>query len=85
MATENLAVDLMKAYSLSKDECRIDPVTLHDMVNDYGCSSGSFAFDLQAFSRFVELAKSHDLQYEAEDWYMDPSTKIVEIEQKGHA
>jgi len=84
-ATEDLAVDLMKAYSYSKDECRIDPVTLDDMLKDYGCSSGSFALDLQAYARFVELAKNRNLQYEAKDWDMDPSTKIVYIDQRPNA
>ena len=85
VGTEELAVDLMKAYSYSKVECRIDTVTLDDMLKDYGCSSGSFALDLQAYARFVELAKARNLHYEAKDCYLDSSTKIVEIGQKTNA
>ncbi len=84
-ATRDLAIEFMNRCFYSPDECRIDPVTLGDMINDYGCSSGSFALDLQAFARFVELAKIHDLQYEAKEWYMDPSIKVVSIQQKPNA
>ena len=80
-----LAAEFMNDSSYCPGEYRIDPVSLKDMIEDYGCSCGEFAMDMQAFTRFAEVAKSNDLEHKAKDWYMDSSLRIVNILQRGKA
>jgi len=83
--TRALSAEFMNDSSYSLGDYRIDPVSLNDMIEDYGCSCGEFAMDMEAFTRFAEVAKSSNIEYEVKDWYMDSSLKIVNILQRGNA
>ena len=77
--TKALAEKFMNNSFHSPSSYKIDPVSLNEVIEDYGCSYGEFAMDTQAFTKFVELAKLGNLEYKKEDWDSDSSIKIVNI------
>ena len=77
--TKSLAVEFMNNCFHSPGSYRVDPVSLNEVIEDFGCSCGEFAMDTQAFTKFTEVAKRSNLEYEAEDWDSHSSIKIVNI------
>ena len=74
-----LAVEFMNNCFHSPSSYKIDPVSINELIEDYGCSCGEFAMDIQAFTKFVEIAQRSNLEYEAEVWDMNSSVTIVNI------
>jgi hypothetical protein len=46
---------------------RIEPVTLSRMMNDFGCSCGEYALELEAWARFEAAAAQAGVEYERQE------------------
>jgi len=77
--TKSLAVEFMNNSFHSQGSYRIDPISLNEVIEDFGCSCGEFAMDTQAFTKFSEVAERNNLEYEAADLDGNSSIKIVNI------
>jgi hypothetical protein len=63
-----------------RDACRILPVSLSDIMRDYGCSGAEYAMRPQAFERFRKLADLNGERYHAEPYDGDDSLRVVQVE-----
>jgi len=70
----------MAAGVADPSECRIDQIGFADIMSDYGVSSGEYAMEAAAFSRFKAIADQNNVQYRAEPYDGDDSLLVVEIE-----
>lgn len=61
--TVELAEHMMKESYSCMGPYKITPITLSEIMNDFGCSCGSYAFEPEAFSRFKELAAKNDISF----------------------
>jgi len=62
------------------DDFRIDAVTIADIMNDYGVSSGEYAMESAAFRRFSAIAAANGIRFEAEPYDGDESLMVVNVE-----
>ncbi|GJM01491.1 MAG: hypothetical protein DHS20C07_31700 [Methyloligella sp.] len=62
-----------------RSEFRIDQISLNDLMNDYGCSSGEYAMEELAFEKFKKNADKKGINYRVEDFELDASLKVVNI------
>ena len=77
--TQELAKEFMSNCGYSSVDCRIDKVTFAHIMKDYGCSSGQYAMEREAFLKFKETADKNSIKYEALPWEFDSSLMIVKI------
>jgi hypothetical protein len=63
--TPEAAVDLMKNSFMCMGEYRIDPITIEQIMDDYGCSCGKYAMEPKAFARFSAIAKQKNIRFKA--------------------
>ena len=79
---ETLKQFLINAMFNVKDY-RIDPVKLSDIINDFGCSCGEYAFEPKALDRFEKAAKALGMDYSVEPYddifNEQPSLFIVNV------
>jgi len=80
--TEDRAREFMNNCGYLSADYRIDTVTFADIMNDYGSSSGEYAMEPIAFSKFNEIAKKNDVKFETTKFELDPSLTVVDIELK---
>lgn len=64
----------------SRSGSRIDPVTLVEIMSDYGTSNGEFAMEPAAFHRFRAVADANGVRFRATPFDMDDSLMVVEVE-----
>ncbi len=77
--TRELAKEFMNNCGHSVSDYRIDPVTFGDIINDYGCSSGEYAMEAIAFSKFKEIANEENVKYQASQFEFDSTLMVVNI------
>lgn len=77
--SHELAAQFMMDCGYSKSDFRIDEVSLHDLMVDYGCSSGEYAMEKITFDNFKILADENGIIYSFEEYYLDPTLIVVKI------
>ncbi len=77
--TQELAKEFMNNCGYSISDYRIDEVTFNDINDDFGCSSGEYAMEPLAFSKFKELANKENVKYETTQFDFDPNLTVVNI------
>jgi len=59
--------DSLKEFLLNAmlpvNDYEITPVLVSDLINDFGCSSGEYALELEALSRFEKVAEAFNIAY----------------------
>ena len=60
--------------------CRVQPVTLSRIMEDYGCSGGAFAMESEAFQRFQQQAQRRQISFHAEPWNCNDAVTMVSVE-----
>jgi len=61
-------------------DCRIDAVTFADVMRDFGCSCGEYAFESQAFKVFQSVAALNAVTYDAEPDDGDFLLMVTEVD-----
>ena len=77
--TEASADRFMREAALGQ-EYRIEPVTLSQIMNDYGYSLGEFAMEREAFARFRDVASQAGIRFETGAVYFSPDLTLVNVE-----
>ena len=77
--TEASANRFMRAAALGP-EYRIEPVTLSQMMDDYGSSFGEFAMEKKAFARFLAAASDAGIQFDTSAVFLCPDLTLVNVE-----
>ena len=77
--TQESAKEFMDNCGHSVSDYRIDQVTFDDIINDFGCSSGEYAMESVAFSKFRKMAIEENVKYESVEFDYDPALTIVNI------
>jgi hypothetical protein len=77
--TEASANRFMRAAALGR-EYRIEPVTLSQMMDDYGSSLGEFAMEKGAFARFRAAASEAGIQFDTSAVDLCPDLTLVYVE-----
>lgn len=57
------AENMMKESYSCVGPYKVTPVTMLDIMNDFGCSCGSYAFGIEAFARFENLATKSAINF----------------------
>ena len=78
-ATEPAADRFMRDAFMMPDY-RIVPVTLSQIMSDYGGSVGEFAMEKEAFNRFRDAATEAGVVFETETDPFDPELIMVTVE-----
>ena len=76
--TEATADHFMQDASLGPDY-RIVPVTLSQIMSDYGGSLGEFAMEKEAFKRFRDAATEAGIDFETKTYPLDPELIVVTV------
>ena len=79
-ATRLAAEAFMKNGFTDPRDCRIDSITLADLMKDYGASCGEYAMEKEAFLRFESVAKRNKISYSVEPFDGDDELLVVEID-----
>lgn len=53
---------------LNIKDYRIEPVKLSDIIDDFGCSSGEYAFEPKALEKFEKAAKASGIKFSVEPY-----------------
>ncbi len=61
-------------------EYRIEPVTLSQIMGDYGCSSGEFAMEKEAFGAFRRAARQAGILFQTRTDAFSPGLTLVNVE-----
>jgi hypothetical protein len=77
--SEDLATQFMLDCGYRKSDYRIDKVLFKDILNDYGCSSGEYAMESAAYSRFKQIAEANNIEFTVEPFDFDPTLMVVNI------
>jgi len=64
----------------SAADCRIDAIKITEIMTDFGASSGQYAMEFAAFSRFKKVAEVNAIQFKAEPFDGDDTLMVVEID-----
>jgi ferredoxin len=78
--TKEIAEDFMNQWFEAAENCRIDAITIDDIMLDYGASCGSYAMELPAFAMFKRVAELNGITYSAEPFYGDDTLIVVEVD-----
>jgi hypothetical protein len=62
------------------EECRIEQITIEQIMKDYGCSCGEYAMEQAAFDKFKVEASKKDIRFEARPESCDIPLLIVNVE-----
>jgi len=77
--TEPSAHDFMRAATFGQGY-RIEPVTLSQIMDDYGCSFGEFAMEKEAFARFRAAASEAGIRLKTGVIDFCPELMLVNVE-----
>ncbi len=77
--TEASANSFMRAAALGQ-EYRIEPVTLSQMMDDYGSSLGEFAMEKEAFARFRAAASEAGIRFDTNAVDFCPDLTLVNMD-----
>ena len=78
--TPQAAEKIMRNSYTCVGRYRIDPVTIEQIMVDYGCSCGEFAMEKGAFNRFKVLAEQKNIGFRANEEDCDVPLMIVKVE-----
>ena len=78
--TPEAAGQVMKNSGNRMGEYRIDPITIEQIMDDYGCSCGEYAMEQEAFARFTAIAKPKGIRFEARTEDCSVPLSIVDVE-----
>ncbi len=67
-------------YSGCGAEYRIDPLTLSQIMQDFGSSCGEFAMETAAFAKFRAAAQQAGIRFESEAVDGSPELTLVHVE-----
>lgn len=81
-ATRQAAQEFLNMACMDPQDGRVDAIYWDDLLRDYGCSSGEYAMEAEAFARFRSLAEEHNVSFESEAYEGDDSLMVVEIERR---
>ena len=71
---------LMENSLMSTGDWRIDPVTITEIMNDYGVSCGEFAMESVAFRRFRSVAAANAIRFRVTPYDGDESLMVIDVE-----
>lgn len=77
--SKDVAKQFMLDCGYDKSDFRIDEISLKDLMNDYGCSSGEYAMEKLAFENFKIIADENGIKYKVEEYDLDPTLLIINI------
>ena len=80
IASTEAAADHFMQDAFMMPDYRIVPVTLSQIMSDYGCSLGEFAMEKEAFNRFRGAATEAGIRFETETDPSDPELIVVTVE-----
>lgn len=80
IAGSEAAADRFMQGLLMMPDYRIVPVTLSQIMDDYGASLGEFAMEKGAFERFRAAATEAGIDFEAKPNSYDPELFVVTVE-----
>ena len=78
-ASRESAAEFRDACGLTPNAGRIDAVTWSDLLRDFGYSLRQYAIEADAFRKFQQLARQHDVTFHAEAYDGDESLMVVHI------
>ena len=78
--TPQSADNLMSNSYTCMGKYRIDPVTIDQIMDDFGASCGDYAMEKEAFDRFIAVAEENNIRFEANEEDCDVPLMIVEVE-----
>ncbi len=78
------AAEAFMENSCMGSDFRIAPVTIADIMNDCGSSSGEFAMEPGAFRRFRSIAAANGIRFEATPFDGDESLMVVDVKGTKH-
>lgn len=78
--TRRAAQCFLQAGFTAPEYCRIDAINFGDIMQDYGASSGRYAMERKAFSRFKGVAEVNGTRFSVEPYDEDPSLLVVDID-----
>jgi hypothetical protein len=73
---------ILRDAMFGPEDAEFHPVFWNDLLRDYGCSSGEYAMEADAFARFHRLAQQYGVLFEAEAYDGDDSLMVVEIDSR---
>jgi hypothetical protein len=79
--SKDVALQFMLDCGYNHSEFRIDEISINDLLNDYGCSSGEYAMEKLTFEEFKIFADENGIKYSAEEYDLDPTLIVVNIKQ----
>jgi hypothetical protein len=80
IADTEVSAHLFMRVATFGQEYRIEPVTLSQIMNDYGYSSGEFAMENEALARFRTAASAAGIQFETSADDIGPDLTLVNVE-----
>ncbi len=78
--TPKSAENLMRNSFSCVGAYRIDPVTIEQIMGDFGASCGDYAMEKEAFDRFKAVADQEKIHFIAKKENSDIPVIIVEVE-----
>ena len=86
--TPESLIEFLDGAMLSVEGYRIEPVSISEMLNDFGCSSGEYALEPKALEKFEQAIKESEIIYTVkpyEDIFnkeKQPDLFVVSLEKK---
>lgn len=78
--SQDVAMQFMLDCGYDKSDFRIDEISLNDLMNDYGCSSGEYVMEKLAFENFKIIANENGIKYKVEEYDFDSTLMVVNIQ-----
>ena len=78
--TPQSAENLMRNSYSCAGTYRIDPVTIDQIMDDFGASCGDYAMEKEAFDRFKDVAEEKDIRFSVYEEDCDVPLMIVAVE-----
>jgi len=78
--TPQSAENLMRNSYSCVGKYRIDPVTIDQIMDDFGVSCGDYAMEKEAFYRFKAVAEKEDIHFSVNEEDCDVPLMIVAVE-----
>jgi hypothetical protein len=77
--SKDVAQQFMLDCGYSQSTFLINEISINDLLNDYGCSSGEYAMEKLTFEKFKIIADENGIKYSDEEYYLDPTLIVVNI------
>jgi hypothetical protein len=77
--TPQSAKNLMRNSYSCLGKYRIDPITIVQIMDDFGASCGDYAMEKQAFDRFKAVADKENIRFSVNEEDCDVPLMIVEV------